>query len=157
MKSRMFSIIATAVFVLVVMYAGLGWWSHQPRFRATGLTDGRLAACPASPNCVCSEPEAVDDSKHSIRPLRLETGGKGAVWAAVVEVVRQMGGRIDTDSGTYLHATFVSRIFRFVDDLELQADGESVQVRSASRVGYSDLGANRKRVESLRSKLQAGL
>ncbi len=153
----MFSIIATAVFVLVLMYAALGWWSHQPRFRAAGLTEGRLAACPASPNCVCSEPEAAEDSKHSIESIRLETGGNSMEWAAVVEVVRQMGGRIESDSGSYLHATFVSRIFRFVDDLELRADGESLHVRSASRVGYSDLGANRKRVGLLRSGLQVGL
>ncbi|MCZ6663868.1 MAG: DUF1499 domain-containing protein [Gammaproteobacteria bacterium] len=150
----MFSIIATAVFVLVLMYAALGWWSHQPRFRAAGLTEGRLAACPTSPNCVCSEPQAADDRKHSIEPIRLETGGNAMEWAAVVVVVREMGGRIETDSGNYLHAIFVSRIFRFVDDLELRADGESLQVRSASRVGYSDLGANRKRVESLRSGLR---
>ena len=53
-------------------------------------------------------------------------------------------------NNTALHAEFRSRIFRFVDDVDLQLDGRVVQIRSASRTGYSDLGVNRKRVEAIR-------
>jgi uncharacterized protein (DUF1499 family) len=157
MKSRMISIIGTAAVVLVVMYAGLGWWSHQPRFGGAGLTDGRLASCPASPNCVCSEADAGGDEGHSIAALDPGAVEDDQGWSGTVEAVRAMGGRVEADTGHYLHATFVSRIFRFVDDLELRMDGERVQVRSASRVGYSDLGVNRRRVEALRDRLRAGL
>jgi uncharacterized protein (DUF1499 family) len=153
MKSRMFAIIGTAVLILGVMYAGLGWWSHQPRFQAQGLNDGRLAACPDSPNCVCSESQTAHDAKRSVASLSVGAAAGEAAWAGAVEVVREMGGHVQTDTGAYLHATFVSRIFRFVDDLELRADGDRLQVRSASRVGYSDLGVNRKRVEEMRSRL----
>jgi uncharacterized protein (DUF1499 family) len=62
------------------------------------------------------------------------------------------GSRVVTQTQTYIHAEFRSRIFRFIDDLELLLDEDQgvIQIRSASRSGYSDLGANRNRVEALR-------
>jgi uncharacterized protein (DUF1499 family) len=59
------------------------------------------------------------------------------------------------DSGQYLHAECRSAVFRFVDDLELhlRPDEGAIAVRSASRLGYSDFGVNRGRVETLRRKL----
>ena len=63
--------------------------------------------------------------------------------------------RITEATSTYIHAEFTSLVFRFVDDLELLLDSEAgvIHVRSASRVGRSDLGANRRRVEDLRRRL----
>jgi uncharacterized protein (DUF1499 family) len=64
-----------------------------------------------------------------------------------------MGGKIQEEHEGYLWATFTSKVFRFVDDVEFRmvsADG-IVHVRSGSRVGYSDLGVNRRRVEKLRT------
>jgi len=58
--------------------------------------------------------------------------------------------RIVAASNTALHAEFRSRIFRFVDDVDLQLEGRVVQIRSASRTGYSDLGVNRRRVDEIR-------
>ncbi len=58
--------------------------------------------------------------------------------------------RIVAANNTALHADFRSRIFRFVDDVDLRLDGRVVQIRSASRTGYSDLGVNRARVEDIR-------
>ena len=59
---------------------------------------------------------------------------------------------ISTDE-LYLHAECETWLFRFVDDVEFQIDAEAkqIQVRSASRTGYSDLGANRSRVEVMRA------
>lgn len=64
----------------------------------------------------------------------------------------EMGGRLVTQNPNYLHAEFQSQLLGFVDDLELhQPDGSKViHVRSASRMGKSDLGVNRQRVEKLR-------
>jgi len=59
--------------------------------------------------------------------------------------------RIVAASPTALHAEFTSRILRFVDDVDLHLDGRVVQIRSASRSGYSDFGVNRRRVEAIRS------
>jgi uncharacterized protein (DUF1499 family) len=62
-----------------------------------------------------------------------------------------------TETENYIHATFTSRIFRFVDDVEFyfMRDAPVIHVRSASRVGYSDLGVNRKRVEKIRQAFKS--
>ena len=118
-----------------------------------GIENGRLAACPDTPNCVCSE--APDEN---IAPLQFD-GSAQEAWRAVREAVVQTGGEIVAVEEGYLHAAYTSRIFRFVDDLELRLDaaGSAIQVRSASRVGYSDLGVNRRRVERLREAFRQEL
>lgn len=111
-----------------------------------------LKPCPDSPNCVCSE---ASDAAHRIEPFRF-TGDPQAAWVQLHEALRTLPRlRIVTLSDDYLHAEVRTRLLRFVDDLEfLLAPAEGcIHVRSASRVGYSDLGANRRRVESLRRLL----
>lgn len=116
-----------------------------------GLLDGRLASCPASPNCVCSEPGT--DAAHMVEPLPLPAGPESL--PLLRDAVVGMGGEVRLVRDDYLAATFRSPLFGFVDDLELrpQPGAGLVQVRSASRVGHSDLGANRRRVEALRTRL----
>jgi len=115
-----------------------------------GLDHGRLNACPASPNCVCSQ---APDSAHQIAPLTF-TGSAEAAFRRIKAVVAdQPRARIVGESAGYLRAEFRSRIFRFIDDVEFVVDEPNhlIHVRSASRVGYSDLGVNRRRVETLRA------
>ncbi len=109
-------------------------------------------ACGAAPNCVCSEGAAAGDS-HAIAPLPRPAGEDPL--AAVAAAVGALGGVVTTRTDAYLHATFTSRLFRFVDDLEVRVTDTALAVRSASRVGHSDLGANRARVEALRTRLSA--
>lgn len=104
---------------------------------------GRLRACPGSPNCVNSE-------EGSAPPLPV-IGEDG--WARLREVIVSLGGSVERQEDGYLHATFRSRFFGFVDDLECRRDGDVVQIRSASRTGWWDLGVNRRRVESIRRAL----
>lgn len=131
----------------VVLFAWKGWQSQTPP--PLGLVDGQLRACPDKPNCVSSLAPA-SDSQHVIPPL------PAVSWNAARRAVEAAGGHVLQDNGDYLHATFTSRIFRFVDDVELCRDAPDgvIQVRSASRVGQSDFGVNRKRVEALRQALQ---
>lgn len=113
-----------------------------------------LRPCPDSPNCVSS----LDQDDAYAAPFLLASPHD---WATVADIVSGLPRTtVVTLSDTYLHAECRSRIFRFVDDLELSLDPAqgSVAVRSASRLGYSDLGVNRRRVEELRRKLRdAGL
>ena len=113
-----------------------------------GVHDGRLSPCPASPNCVSSQ---ETDTAHAVEPLRF-TGSPLQAMERLNRVVRGMKrSKIVTAEDRYLHAEFTSALFRFVDDVEFLLDEKNrvINVRSASRVGYSDLGVNRKRVEAI--------
>jgi len=117
---------------------------------AGGLVGGSLAPCPSSPNCVSSEPGADED--HRVEPFVYEGDGR-AVLARFVELVAELP-RVElvTREPDYAHAAFTTKWMRFTDDVELRLDEAAsvVHVRSASRLGHSDLGKNRARVDELR-------
>ncbi len=114
-----------------------------------GLNDNRLAPCPSSPNCVCS----YDTNEgHTITPIPLK-GSTEDTKSALLAVLETMGATVVSDQGEYIRSEFTSSLMGFVDDVEFYIDASSIQVRSASRLGHSDLGANRKRVESIRLAL----
>ena len=115
---------------------------------SVGIVAGRLRPCSAKPNCVCSEDE---DMRSYVEPLVIIESPQSD-WEKAKRVIREMGGKIVREEDCYLWATFSTRIFRFIDDMELRLDEENkvIHVRSSSRVGYSDMGANRRRVEDLR-------
>jgi len=117
-----------------------------------GFNDGRLASCPGTPNCVISQ---GGDKKHHIDPIAYE-GSKNDAVAMIRQVVQGMAGtRIVTQTDDYLHVEFKSKIMGFVDDVEfLFPDTAIIHMRSASRVGYSDFGVNRKRLEKVRAMFQ---
>ena len=134
-----------------VLSAGCG----APPPPTLGAEDGELAPCPASPNCVHTGHRHPDGT----RPLYLRAEGESS-WdsvRAVVEAMPRMA--VVSVSERYVHAEERSRVFRFVDDLELLlAEDDELVVRSASRLGHSDLGVNGRRVERLRNALaEAGL
>ncbi len=114
-----------------------------------GLVEGRLCPCPPTPNCVCTE------TGHP-PPLPL-TGSVAVAWEGARQTVRAMGGVVDREEAGYIHATFTTRVFRFVDDLELRLDEPNrvIHIRAAARVGQRDLGVNRRRVEELRRRYVA--
>jgi uncharacterized protein (DUF1499 family) len=119
-----------------------------------GVVADKLSPCPASPNCVCSD---CDSPRHRIAPFILAAPAQQA-WQAVREQVTALPRtRIISASDNYLHAECRSAVFGFVDDMEwhLRPEEGIIAVRSAARLGYYDFGVNRKRIEALRSALQA--
>ena len=112
-----------------------------------GVTDGRLAPCRSTPNCVSSQADP-SDREHYIAPLR---ASMEEVRNAVEALPRT---RIVLAHSSYLHAEFRSRLMGYVDDVEFFFDGAIVQVRSASRVGRRDFGVNRARIEKIRELLE---
>jgi uncharacterized protein (DUF1499 family) len=146
-------ILLALVALLVVAAGWLAYRSMTAPVPDAKLVDGRLRPCPGTPNCVCSED---GDPAAQIAPLAFE-GAPERAWRRLTESIRALGGTIVADRDGYLRATFTSRVFRFVDDVELRmvADRGLIHVRSASRVGKSDFGVNRKRVEALRARFPA--
>lgn len=112
-----------------------------------GVRDGRLTLCPSSPNCVSSQ--AVDEA-HRIKAMAFADKPE----AAFARLKQTLGLRKDTtiieERPEYLRVEF--RTLLFTDDGEFFLDGKQslIQVRSASRLGYSDLGKNRSRLEEIR-------
>jgi uncharacterized protein (DUF1499 family) len=112
-----------------------------------GVTNGRLAPCRRTPNCVSSQADP-SDAEHYIAPLN---GTIEAVRKAVASMPR---ATIVSEKGNYLYAEFRSRLLGYVDDVEFYFDGSAIQVRSASRLGRRDFSVNRNRVERLRSLIK---
>jgi uncharacterized protein (DUF1499 family) len=120
-----------------------------------GARDGRLAPCPDTPNCVCTQ--ATDDA-HRIEPLAYDGGAEEAMARLKAALAALPRTRFVAETADYLHAECTSLVFRFVDDVEVLLDRERkvIHFRSASRVGHSDLGVNRRRMEALRRAFSDG-
>jgi uncharacterized protein (DUF1499 family) len=143
--------------VLVVVCAFVVMGIQSRGGAAPGMAEARLKPCGAQPNCVSSG--ATTGSQHHVAPFRIQPDQANVAWADLVEVIAVAGGEVQENAPPYLAATFRSRVFGFVDDLECLIDRDAglIHVRSAARVGYSDMNVNRARVERLRAMLAARL
>ena len=147
---------ASAIVLLAVLTGIVGLFlvslmSSRPS--NLGVHDGRLTGCPDSPNCVSTQAE---DHDHWIAPLTY-LGDDGVVVETLVRIVDQLPRtRVIRKTQDYLYVEFRSAFFRFIDDVEFFVEAESgrVHLRSASRVGHSDMGVNRERIELIRSLFQ---
>lgn len=112
-----------------------------------GIKNGKLAACPGTPNCVNSQsdnPQSQIDPLPPVAIAQLKKAIEGMERTKIIE-----------ETENYLYAEFTSKLMGFVDDVEFYLDPAAnvMHVRSASRLGRSDLGVNRQRIETIRQKL----
>lgn len=117
-----------------------------------GLVDGQLMACGQKPNCVSSSADPKSD--FYIAPL--QSNNIEVIWDNLNILLGDMGYKIVAGRSDYIHATATSSLMKFVDDMEFLLDKEEgkIHLRSLSRVGYSDLGANRKRINEIKKRLK---
>ena len=147
----LFFIYAT-VMTITLPAAFAGCAGNQMEYKMN--ENDRLAACPDRPNCVSSE---AQDPRRAVAPMQL-AGDPAIAWAEIqAKVKRFPRSTIVKATDRYLHVILKSRVFGFIDDLELRLDPQTkrIAIRSASRSGYFDLGVNRRRVENLRKQLKA--
>ena len=140
-------VIAILTAAVLVRFAMLGHGSKSGE--AAGLVSGALTSCPDKPNCVCSEFD--EDTAHYIAPLDYSGAPQEKAWGEILQIIKELDGQVVIANDDYLSATFSSSVFGFVDDVEcrLEPQQKRIQIRSASRVGHSDMGVNRKRVETM--------
>lgn len=116
--------------------------------KPTGITDGKFHPCPNSPNCVSTQ--SIDE-KHKIDPIKYTTSLEEAKnkILKIIDSLKRI--KIITDTENYIHIEFRTALFRFVDDMEFYFDDSEklIHFRSAARLGYSDMGVNRKRMENI--------
>ncbi|OKH17012.1 DUF1499 domain-containing protein [[Limnothrix rosea] IAM M-220] len=118
-----------------------------------GVRGNHLTPCPATPNCVVSEDT---DATHAIAPISY-VGDRATVRQALEDVLSVVPRtKIIEATDTYLRAESSSRLLGFVDDVEFYfpEDEDIIHIRSASRLGESDLGVNKRRLEQIRLALQ---
>jgi len=146
------------LFVAVIAAAATLAGGHVGLFSGSrpvvlGLVAGKLPPCKSTPNCVSSQADPAD-AEHYIAPLTV-SGDPSVAWSALVRVVRGMErATIVREEPGYLYAEFASRLMGFVDDAEFALDPAGlIHVRSASRLGRSDFGVNRSRIEAIRAGL----
>ncbi|WP_293266570.1 DUF1499 domain-containing protein [Neptunomonas sp.] len=156
------TLVVVAASVVIIYFFVLGYLSKKSD--PVGIVDDRLAACSQKPNCVCSE--HPEDAAHFILPLRLKEESvrsglsSNSILLVIKESITESGGKLlgreaQPKGALYLAANYQSSLFGFIDDLEIRLDPHSnlVHFRSSSRVGHSDFGVNKKRVELLKSAI----
>lgn len=135
---------------MLAMILLLEWGPARALKENTEMHNSRFSPCPDTPNCVSSRDQG---GGHAIEPLHYQ-GGMVEAKAVLLEVLRSFERtEVVEDSDGYVHAVFRSLVFRFADDVEFEFDDvkKRVHMKSASRAGYWDLGANRRRCESIRA------
>ena len=158
--SRYLPVVLTLVFLLggTILFSGQTKLLAGTKPNNLGMATGQLLACPATPNCVNSQSL---DAEHSITPITYTSSAEDAfnTLKTVVQSFKQSA--IAQETNNYLYAEFTIPVVGFVDDVEflLDKNAQLIHVRSASRLCESDLGVNRKRIETIRAKfnqLQTG-
>ena len=120
--------------------------------RVAGLSQRHvhnMSPCPPKPNCVSS---LNTEGRRLVAPLQF-TGSAEAARSRLLDVLGSLkGAHIIISDGDYIHAEFVSSLFKFTDDVEFLIDEstQTIQLKSASRAGSYDFGVNRKRVNLIR-------
>ena len=140
-KYAIYGIIILSVFYL----SSLVYLSFKSRsIENYGLVEGKLSICPDTPNCICTE----EYENKNYQPIKINLENKNIAWENLKAAIREAGGKIQIEKSDYVWASFVTPIFRFVDDFEARVDivQSCIHLRSASRVGDYDFGTNLKRV-----------
>lgn len=156
---KMLGFIALAL--ILASCAGSAASNSGPATARTGIVDGKFLPCPGSPNCVSS---MESGGTAAIAPIDYSPLSRGLALERLLSLLKADANCLIVeqkelqDGGIYVRAEYRSKLFRFVDDVEFLLPPESslIQVRSASRVGYSDMGVNRKRVEDIRGRFIQG-
>ncbi len=119
-----------------------------------GIQNKQLSPCPESPNCVSSY---ANDEEHQVQPFRFSASPETVLQELKNHLASLDRVRIVTLDDQYVYAEFSSFLMGYVDDVEflLLPQEKVLHFRSASRLGYGDMGVNRERIEAIRSHLKS--
>lgn len=158
MKRALYLILGLIVLTLTGAQFGL-LNGHQPA--DIGVTNGRLKPPSLTRNSVSSQaalhPAHPQIDYAAIAPFQFKGGDAGASMRALLAALKATPGvHVVVEKPTYVYAEAQTRWLKFVDDLEFWVNPAQgvIEVRSASRLGREDFGANRQRVEAIRSTYQ---
>ena len=154
-------VIVVLLLIVVAVAAGQFGFLQGTAPNDLGVRDGKLKPPSMTENSVTSQAALYPDHPQrkyaDIAPLP-SNGDGPATMAKIKAIVEGMdGAKVVKSEPGYLYAQFTSKLMKYVDDVEFWFDpaANAIQVRSASRVGRGDMGVNRKRIEAVRSALEA--
>ena len=148
--------------VIILLVVGVGGFvagrlflveQLSPRPTNLGVTDGQLTQCPGSPNCVNSQ---ATSGYAAIEPIPFN-GDPTIAKNRILDVIKDMERTtLVEERDDYIYAEFRSAMWGFIDDVEFYVDAEEsvIHFRSASRLGRSDLQANRQRMMDIRRRFE---
>ena len=137
----------------MILVAAIPVMNFLSKPASLGLEDGKLTECPNSPNCVSTQTDQTTKQMASLK----YSGDSEEAMQRLREILKSMPRtRIVSRTNVYLHVEVRSLWMRYADDVEFLIDEEQKQIhfRSASRVGHSDLGVNRNRMQDISDQFQ---
>ncbi len=135
--------------IMLILIIGFMFIKNNITPKNLGVRDGKLLKMPNSPNAVSSQTD-IEDKK--VEPLKF-SGDLEETKAKIIDVINNYKGtKIIKNEKNYIHVVFTTGGMKFKDDVEFYFDENSkiINFRSASRVGYSDMGLNRKRFNEIK-------
>ncbi|EQC51317.1 DUF1499 domain-containing protein [Bacteriovorax sp. DB6_IX] len=118
---------------------------------AKGMVSNKLAPCKSKPNCVSSFDKR---DSHYIGSLNLKMSESEIIEKVIILLKERTDVEVITVKEGYIHAVFTTPLLKFKDDVEFLIIKNTIHFRSESRVGYSDFGTNRKRIEEFKDYLK---
>ena len=137
----------------LLLIAGFMLYKNNTPPSQLGVHNGQLAPVPSSPNGVSSQ-TAVMDKKVEPLPFR---GSLQDSKNQIVKVISGYSGAVILkNESRYIYGIFTTPTMKFKDDVEFYFDEQEkvIHFRSASRVGYSDMGMNLKRYEEIKNRYE---
>ena len=154
-------LIVLLVLVALTIAAGQAGLLRGKTPKNLGVNGGKLKGLSSTPNSVNSQAHLYPDHPQrkyaEVAPLALRGDGPATIERLKLLVEAMRGAKLVKSEPDYLYAQYTTTLMKYVDDVEFWFDPATnvIQVRSASRLGASDLGLNRKRVEAIRAALAA--
>jgi uncharacterized protein (DUF1499 family) len=142
--------------ILIVLLSFIFLMGCSGTMPKLGIHNGQFMPCPDKPNCVNSQ---ATNKEHFIQPLQF-IGTSQDAQKRLLQILKSLDRtKIIVTQDNYIQVEFTSKFFRFTDDVEFyfpatKTEQITIYFRSASRIGHSDLGANRKRIEQIRNKFK---
>lgn len=145
---------ALIVVVLLVGYFVMRWLVvlNSPRPNNLGIQERQLRPCPDSPNCVSSFSSSAEQAIEPIEYSEPTAQMRERLLNALAEMPRTT---VVTNEPDYIHAEIRTRLWGFIDDAEFYFDeaNDTLHMRSGARLGYGDMGVNRRNLEQIRNAL----
>lgn len=144
-----------SVLALVALLGGCS--AIQPKRFTQPQSPHRLTDCSSAPHCVSSQADKT--SSHYVAPFTYRGSAEHARQVLLRTLRASDHATVQRADPRFVHATFRSSLFGFVDDVTFIINPERhvIDVKSSARVGFYDFGVNRRRVQRLRGRFESSL